>query len=61
MGRIWIYKEEERIFQADGTKDTKKGKKVTCLDNRKFSLAGVYEREPAGMKLENYVRASLSL
>lgn len=34
---------------------------VTCLDNSKFSLAGTYERGPAGTKLEKYIRARLSL
>lgn len=61
MGRIWLYKEEKRVFQAEGTMDTKKKKQVTCLDNSKFSLAETYERGPAGMKLEKYVRARLSL
>lgn len=53
MDKIWLYKEEKRIFQAEGTMDTKKRKQVTCLDNSKFSLAEAYEREPAGMKLES--------
>lgn len=61
MGRIWLYKEEKRVFQAEGTMDTKKKKQVTYLDNSKFSLAVTYESGPAGMKLEKYVRARLSL
>lgn len=51
----------KRIFQTEGTMDTKKRKQVTCLDNSKFSLAGTYERGPAGIKLQKYVRARLSL
>lgn len=39
----------------------KKRKQVTCLDNSKFSLAGTYERGPAGTKLEKCIRARLSL
>lgn len=58
---IWMYKEEKRIFRAEETKDTEKREQVTCLDNSTFSLAGAYEREPAGMKLKKYVRARLSL
>lgn len=60
MGRIWLNKEEERIFQAEGSMSTKERKEVTCLDNSKFSLAGTYERRPAGTKLEKYVRTRLS-
>lgn len=61
MGRIWLYKEGKRIFQAGGTMDTKKRKQVTCLDNSKLSLSGTHERGPTGMKLGKYVRARLSL
>lgn len=61
MGKIWIYKEEKRIFQAEGIMDIKKTRQVTCLDSSKFSLTGAFEERIAGMKLEKYVRARLSL
>lgn len=61
MGRIWLYKEEKRIFQAEGIMDTKKRRQVTCLNNSKFSLVGAFERGIAGMKPEEYVRARLPL
>lgn len=34
---------------------------MTCLDSSKFALTGAFEERIAGMKLEKYVRARLSL
>lgn len=61
MGRNLDVQRRERIFQAEETKGTEKREQVTCLDNNTFSLAGAYEREPAGMKLKKYIRARLTL
>lgn len=49
-------KKRKGFSRQRGTMDIKR-KQGICLDNSKFSLAGVYERGTAGVKLEKYVRA----